>query len=131
MKKIFGYLSGLFKGRLGRLDYFTFLYMLLPLFAIVLIVLSALVERFLAFLGLDVNFVVILPIIIYLFLYVSLVIRRGHDMGWSTLFSFFMSIIGIIIIIPYLFLLFKKSDEGENKYGVLSSGGYWKRLLNI
>ncbi len=145
MKKILGYLSGLFKGRLARLDYFTSQFAF-ALMAFVLILPFAIINSILSFLttltGTNLNFIgtfiniifssiVTVAFILFYLLIVSSIIRRGHDIGWSGLFTVCMSVIGIVIIIPYLFLLFKKSDKEENKYGVLNRGGYWKRLLNI
>lgn len=144
MKKTLTLFKSLFKGRLARLDYFTsqfaFALMMLALvapFAIISSVLSFLVATGVnlnsieAITSMVLSFVTTLAFIFYYILIVSSIIRRGHDIGWSGLFSILMSILGILIIIPYLFLLFKKSEEGENKYGVLNSGSYWSRLLNI
>jgi uncharacterized membrane protein YhaH (DUF805 family) len=142
------HIKNLYKGRLGRLDYFTSpIAVSFILLAPTILFFGAygIVRLITSMNGVDVeplsgvgSFFSILaalyfiPAVVYYLIFLfSVVVRRGHDIEWSAGFSIFMYIIGQVIIVPLLFLLFQKSDKGENKYGTLPEGGYLYRVLGI
>ncbi len=130
-KFMLNHIKNLYKGRLGRLDYFlTFIFVLIP------IVIAMSIAGLLRNLELD-NLSSIFEIfsVIYAitipFTLVGAIIKRGHDIGWSGWFSVFMFLIGQLIIIPNLLLLFQRGDRGENEYGLKQEGHCFKRLFTV
>lgn len=128
---MFNHIKNLYKGRLGRFDYFfSFVIPILIVFIPMSIAgalrsseLFPLAEIFEIF-----SFIYLFTIP---FTVVSAVIRRGHDIGWSGGFSISMFLIGQIIIIPNLLLLFQKGDMIENKYGSKKQGNFFQRFFNL
>lgn len=149
MKYILNHIKNLYKGRLSRLDYFTsplvlFLLVLAPILSSfgvygIIDMLSSTgyseVPSLLIFtynITLFFSILFFLPVLIYFLVFVcGVIVRRGHDIGWSAWFSLFMYAIGQIIIIPLFFLFFQKSDKGENEYGSLLEGKYFHRIFGV
>ena len=137
MNNIGNTITSLFKGRLGRLDYFTSQFTVAIMLGIILVCFSFLNTWVTIFSALStiqeivVTFVLYLSLISYLTFIISIVVRRGHDIGWSAGFSVLMLVISFLILIPALILLFKKSNVSDNKYGNLNTGTYFQRIFNL
>lgn len=123
MEHIWVVVVNLFKGRIGRLNFLLGL-VLIFLFTIIYdwIFGNSRVPR-------D-PFELLIVIVVFVLIY-SLMIRRLHDFnqsGWWVL----ISLIPIINILFFLFLLFKKGTEDSNKYGppVISKKSILQQLLN-
>jgi uncharacterized membrane protein YhaH (DUF805 family) len=59
----------------------------------------------------------------------SQIVKRLHDVGypgWILLLNF----IPYVYIVLTLFLLFKRGDQGINKYGAPSEHGFWRSLFS-
>lgn len=64
-----------------------------------------------------------------LLIYFGLVVRRLHDFDQSGLWSLFV-LVSPVSLILYIILLVKKGDAGQNKYGdILKAPVSWKKLL--
>lgn len=142
MNKIGEVVTSLFKGRLARLDYFTSQFTVGIMLGIVLLCLS-LLNTWIGIFGITsgsslsivqeiiVTFLLYSAFISYFTFIISIVVRRGHDIGWSAGFSILMLVISFFILIPALFLLFKKSNVSGDKYGNLNTGKYFQRIFNL
>jgi uncharacterized membrane protein YhaH (DUF805 family) len=124
-----GVFRRLFTGRIGRLNFFLgHLFFMLPIFIVtslwgLIAILSSTfnlkTDTSFLFSLFDQLVVVLIAIscIIYVILNFFLLIRRCHDVGYTGWLS-------CLLGIPYagalvgLFLLFKKGDDGQNKYGM-------------
>lgn len=107
------YIANLFKGRVGRLHYFLggifTPFILLGLISLVIKIIFG-EESILN------NAVIILSAIFYIPLFITLGIRRCHDLNKSG-FMFLLQIIPIIGWFFGLYLIFAKGTPGRNKYG--------------
>lgn len=119
-----GFIAKLYKGRLGRLDYF--LFVLFVIFGI-----SILNSIFLVSVSSAVNnglsegigtLAVIFNIVCVLIFVLSAHIRRLHDIGMSGFWVLVLPI-PIVNLILAIILLFKKGVDGTNKYGAKNEGG--------
>lgn len=124
-----GFVKNLFRGRLGRLDYFLYklLVFILPSIFFVLVPLFGNGEISDGFV---IVFIIIAVFFVYPFLFAGIV-RRFHDMEMSG-FWFFAALIPLVSLIFSLILLFKKGTSGVNKYGAINTDrSFLKRVLNL
>lgn len=112
----------LFVGRIGRANYFLGqILIVLPMFAIFSLwgVLSLLGDTFVYDNSLFESLTTILVGVLFICwipLHVGLIFRRCHDIGSSWLASLWL-LVPYVNIIPAAYLLFKRGDDGPNKYG--------------
>jgi len=133
IEKIFRYIWSLYCGRIERKSYIFGLFLLVFVYAIILLgalIISAIFEilpQKLTSIVMIYFTVITLPTI---FLVFSLHVRRLHDQdisGWAVLLGF-IPMINLIIL--YL-LFFKKGTPGPNKYGDVISSQFIDAMLNI
>lgn len=132
-KGLVSFIKNLFRGRLGRLDYFLFVFLTAIAAGIISSVLLAAVSTFESD-GMT-NAMAVISVIIYLCIALPLIlsghIRRLHDMQMSGFWvlSFIIPLVGGIFIIV---LLFARGTIGINKYGVISTNkNFFKRIFNL
>ncbi len=125
--KWWNFLANLFKGRLGRLDYFLLTWVSFVVFFLGIGILLEIIPGAESFLG-SLAVVVFVALVV---LGLSGSIRRLHDMGSSG----WVILIGFIPLIGFIFslvLLFSVGTEGANKYGEQGdSRGFFGRILNL
>jgi uncharacterized membrane protein YhaH (DUF805 family) len=124
-----GFIARLYKGRLGRLDYF--LFVILVIFAISIINSIFLVALSSLFTGSPefYSFMMIVNIVIVSILVIFAVLRRLHDMEMAG-YWIFLCLVPIANIVMTFLLLFKKGTVGVNKYGEKNEGvNILKRFL--
>jgi len=115
------YVKRVYSGRIGRRSYILG-YLLLGLFlvvAVMLLITLALMSSFISSYVPKIALVIyVLLILTHQFYGVSLYVRRLHDLnksGWYALWF----LVPLVNIYWALVLLFRKGEEGENKYGIL------------
>jgi len=130
---------GFFRGRIGRKDFFLGLLSLTLLFAVVSGIIFICFALFVGILPDTVAFVarwfngilIVLCALVALSFSLSLYVRRVHDIGKSSWWL-------LLLLVPFinygmvLYLLFKKGEESENRFGdePLSGVGLMDTIFN-
>lgn len=134
------HIKNLYKGRLGRLDYFITGILTIPLIAIPFTMFTLwfisdevdtnFPETTLVFFGTLGS--VLLPISIYsIILLFGIITRRSHDTNSSGFFGLVIYVLGQLFLFPHLFLLFAKDKRPENYYGSIKQGNFLHRVFNL
>jgi len=127
------FLSGLFKGRINRKSFgIGFV-----IFFIAQII-SAEIQNSIYYSGNSssfTRFIGWLTLFAFIFLSISLLVRRLHDINRSgkNLFWFFLGIIIPFLLIWYIIIIFQKGDQTANKYGEVPSEkkSFWATIFNL
>ena len=136
--KIISFVKNLFRGRLGRLDYFLFLVSNLAviiLFILIVSFISGIVSVFSPNSPEISAFILIVAaifaVIFWFIPVISAQIRRLHDINMSGLWIPLLFVPGLGAIFAII-LLFSRGNIGDNKYGKINSGGkFFNRILNL
>lgn len=124
-----GFCTNLYRGRLGRLDYFLgglflFLSASIPFTVLPLFTMNSNDENFL------IGVAGIWMIFVFIFS-ISLITRRFHDMNMSG-FWIFILLVPIVSLIYHLILLLQGGTASANNFGQANDKrGFIKRVLNL
>lgn len=115
------YFSEIFKGRLGRGDFF--------LASILLSILTAVVSMF--FKGAFVlRPIMMLVNLISMVIGFSLAARRAHDLEWSGWITILL-LIPVVNIFVALLLLFMPGSKGSNRFGKQEQGEFFEKAFKL
>lgn len=117
------------ENRLSRVDFFLgtllmFAIVTLPAMALTV----AMAARYSNYIIYPLAILFLFSLLVFIYFQISLIVRRGHDIGWSGLLSFFVVILGSFLVIPTLILYLIKGENGINKYGVRHTGTFIERI---
>lgn len=127
------FLSGLFKGRLDRKRFFWGIVLFFTIRIILVEIQNSIYyagssSPFSRFIGWG-------TLLVFVFLCISLLVRRLHDTNRSgkKLFWAFLGIIMPLLFIWYFAIIFEKGDNNKNKYGRVPSNkiNFWDALFNL
>lgn len=127
------HIKKLFKGRINRRSYFNGSFALTILDVVLIYFLSHLISEkspftsgfsfiryFISNSPIKPSEYIFFPLLLTMIFSLSLLTRRFHDLGKSGLYSLLMFIPGVYILVQ-VYLLIKKGQEKDNKYGVKPS----------
>ncbi len=116
-----------FRGRVTRKQYLKG-FVILILGSLLFFLLDFLLKKYTSFSEGTIENIIIIPAIVYFFIFLSLVIRRLHDLnqsGWVSL-GLFIPIANLVLV---FYLFFARGNEVKNKYGDRLSDD--AKLINI
>lgn len=127
------FISNLFKGRLGRLDYFLFNFLGMFLISILMLIFLVLAQFFSVNGRMDTIPMPLLAVssfVLYSLIF-SGIIRRFHDMDKSG-FYIFILLVPFVNLVFFLLLLLKRGARGANKFGEVDyNKNLFQRVLNL